>query len=342
MGSEELILRNVVDAMTEEEISELAANASGKRAYVGYEPSGVLHLGHMLTANKLIDLQETGMEVVVLLADIHAYLNNKGTFEEIQETAEQMREQLLVYGLDESSTEFVFGSEFQFDEQYLLDLHTLGQQTSLNRAQRAMADIQGDDTATVSHVIYPLMQALDIEYLDLDLAVGGLDQRKVHALHREVMSDVGYSVRPSIHTPILADLSTGIGKMSSSTNPVLGTESITISFADTTDQIEQKVDQVFFPTERNPNFADYSDPENYDIDTAHIELQNPALQLFEYHIFPRYDEVTVDRDADYGGNVTYDSFEDFATAIETGALHPADAKEALKKYLDDLIEPGRE
>jgi tyrosyl-tRNA synthetase len=76
MGSEELILRNVVDAMTEEEISELAANATGKRAYVGYEPSGVLHLGHMLTANKLIDLQETGMEVVVLLADIHAYLND--------------------------------------------------------------------------------------------------------------------------------------------------------------------------------------------------------------------------------------------------------------------------
>jgi len=54
MDPENFILRNVVDAMTEEEVSELAANATGKRAYVGCEPSGVLHLGHMLTANKLI------------------------------------------------------------------------------------------------------------------------------------------------------------------------------------------------------------------------------------------------------------------------------------------------
>ena len=43
----------------------------------------------------------------------------------------------------------------------------------------------------VSHVIYPLIQALNIEYLDLDLAVGGTDQRKVHALQRDILVSIG-------------------------------------------------------------------------------------------------------------------------------------------------------
>jgi tyrosyl-tRNA synthetase len=86
MDAYERLTRNVEEALTEAEVRALAADPEGARAYVGYEPSGVLHLGHMLTANKLIDLQDAGFEVVVLLADVHAYLNDKGTFAEIRET----------------------------------------------------------------------------------------------------------------------------------------------------------------------------------------------------------------------------------------------------------------
>lgn len=342
MTSGDRIIRNVVDVMPPEEVRELADNPHTKRAYVGYEPSGVLHLGHMLTANKLIDLQDAGMEVVILLADVHAYLNGKGTYEKIHGIADRMRDLFLAYGLDTDSTEFVLGSEFQFDEDYLHDLHALGLETTLNRAQRAMADIQSGETATVSHVVYPLMQVLDIEYLDLDLAVGGLDQRKVHALHREVLPAIGYSARPAIHTPILADLTTGIGKMSASTNPVTGGDSLTISCEDSTEEIREKVGSIFFPTERDPAFEAYYDPTDYDVDPDNVELHNPALQLFEYHIFPRFDQVTVDRPDKFGGEVTFDSYENLAVAVESEDLHPADAKEALGTYLDRLIGPGRE
>ena len=98
MDAYELITRNTVEAVTDEEVRTLAEAPAGKRAYVGYEPSGVLHLGHLLTANKLIDLQEAGFEIVVLLADVHAYLNGKGTFEEIQATAERMQAQQTLLG----------------------------------------------------------------------------------------------------------------------------------------------------------------------------------------------------------------------------------------------------
>jgi tyrosyl-tRNA synthetase len=278
----------------------------------------------MLTANKLIDLQEAGFEVVVLLADVHAYLNDKGSFEEIRETATRMKEQFVAYGLDESNAEFVLGSEFQLDEEYVLDLHALELETSLARAERAMAEIKSGDTVTVSQAVYPLMQALDIEYLDLDLAVGGMEQRKVHMLARDVLPKAGFEARTCLHTPLVADLSTGVGKMSSS-------EGVTISMEDTTAEIKTKVNDAFCPPTRDP-----------DPDDEGNERENPVLQLFEYHVFPRFETVLVERPEKYGGDLTYDDYESLAADLESGELHPQDAKTALADALDRLVAPGRE
>jgi len=324
MDAYELITRNSAEVVTEEEVRALADSPDGKRAYVGYEPSGVLHVGHMLTANKLIDLQEAGFEVVVLLADVHAYLNDKGTFDEIHDTAERMREQFVAYGLDPDRTEFVLGSEFQFEREYTLDLHALELETSLARAERAMSEIQSGDTVRVSQAVYPLMQALDIASLDLDLAVGGMEQRKVHMLARDVLPSVDYDAPTCVHTPLIADLETGVGKMSNS-------EGITISMEDSAADIEEKVNDAFCPPTRDP-----------DPDGDGNERENPVLQLFQYHVFPRFERVVVERPEEYGGDLTYDDYESLAADLESGDLHPADAKGALADYLDRLVAPGRE
>lgn len=325
MDAHDLITRNAAEVVTEAEVEELAENPEGKRAYVGYEPSGVLHIGHMLGANKLIDLQEAGMEVVILLADVHAYLNGKGTFEEIRGTATRMQEQFVAYGLDEERTEFVLGSEFQFDEEYTLDLHALELETTLSRAERAMSEIGSGDSVTVSQAVYPLMQALDIEYLDIDLAVGGMEQRKVHMLARDTLPGIDYDAPTCLHTPLISELGTGIGKMSSSSG-------VTISMEDSTAEIEEKVNGAFCP-------AGEVDPEPTDEGEAR---NNPVLEIFEYFVFPRFDEVVVERPEEYGGDLRYDAYEQLVSDFASGELHPADAKSALTRYLDSLIEPGRE
>jgi tyrosyl-tRNA synthetase len=324
MDAYERITRNAVEVVTETEVRALADDPEGRRAYVGYEPSGVLHVGHMLTANKLIDLQEAGFEVVVLLADVHAYLNGKGTFEEIRETAERMRAGFLAYGLDEARTEFRYGSEFQFDREYVLDLHALELETTLSRAERAMSEIAGDGAATVAQAVYPLMQALDVEWLDLDLAVGGMEQRKVHMLARDVLPSIGHAAPTCLHTPLIADLSTGVGKMSSSTG-------VSLSMSDSTAEIERKVEAAYCPPTAEP-----------EPDEAGRERENPVLQLFEYHVFPRFERVVVERPEEYGGDLSYASYDALAADLESGELHPADAKGALATYLDRLIAPGRE
>ena len=324
MDAYDRVTRNAAEVVTEKEVRALAENPEGKRAYVGYEPSGVLHIGHMLTANKLIDLQEAGFDVVVLLADVHAYLNDKGTFEEIRETAARMREQFLAYGLDEERTEFVLGSEFQFDREYVLDLHALELNTSMARAERAMAEIKSGDTVKVSQAVYPLMQALDIVYLDVDLAVGGMEQRKVHMLARDTLPSIDEESPTVLHTPLIADLGSGIGKMSSS-------EGVTISMEDGTEDIADKVNSAYCPPTADPESDDDGN-----------ERENPVLQIFEYHVFPRFERVVVERPEQYGGDLSYDDYESLEADLESGELHPADAKSALASYLDDLIEPGRE
>ena len=318
MDAYELITRNTDEVVTDEEVRELADDPEGKRVYVGYEPSGVLHIGHMLTANKLIDLQEAGFEVVILLADVHAYLNDKGTFEEIRETAERMKAQFIAYGLDEDNTEFRYGSEFELDEGYVLDLHALELETTVSRAERAMAEIKSGEKPKVSQMVYPLMQALDIEYLDLDIAVGGMDQRKVHMLARDTLPQIGYDAPTVLHTPIIGDLATGEGKMSSSTG-------VTISMEDTSEEIKSKVNKAFCPPTANPEG----------------DLVNPVLEIFQYHVFPRFEEVVVERPEKYGGNLIYDDYDALEADLENGELHPADAKSALTTYLDKLIAPGR-
>ena len=324
MDAYDRITRNAAEVVTDEEVRALADAPDGKRAYVGYEPSGVLHVGHMLTANKLIELQEEGFEVVVLLADVHAYLNGKGTFAEIRETATRMQEQFVAYGLDPEQTEFVLGSEYQLDEEYVLDLHALELETSLSRAERAMAEIAGGDTATVAHAVYPLMQALDIVYLDVDLAIGGMEQRKVHMLARDTLPSIDADAPTCLHTPLIADLTTGVGKMSSSGG-------LSISMEDSAAEIEAKVEKAYCPPTADPDPTDDGE-----------ERENPVLQLFEYHVFPRFSEVVVERPDQYGGDLTYGSYDALEADLESGELHPADAKGALATYLDDLIAPGRE
>ena len=324
MDAYDRITRNAAEVVTDEEVRALADAPDGKRAYVGYEPSGVLHVGHMLTANKLIELQEVGFEVVVLLADVHAYLNGKGTFAEIRETATRMQEQFVAYGLDPEHTEFVLGSEFQLDEEYVLDLHALELETSLSRAERAMAEIAGGDTVTVSRAVYPLMQALDIVSLDVDLAIGGMEQRKVHMLARDTLPSIDADAPTCLHTPLIADLTTGVGKMSSSGG-------LSISMEDSAAEIEAKVEKAYCPPTADPDPTDDGE-----------ERENPVLQLFEYHVFPRFSEVVVERPDQYGGDLTYGSYDALEADLESGELHPADAKGALATYLDDLIAPGRE
>jgi len=219
-----LIKRNTEEIVTQEELERLLETKESPTAYVGYEPSGKIHMGHVLTVNKLVDLQNAGFEVTVLLADVHAYLNEKGTMEEVREIADFNKECFIALGLEEGKTKFVYGSDYQLEPDYMLSVLKLARDTTLNRAKRSMDEVsRSADNPRVSQMVYPLMQAVDIAMLGVDVAVGGIDQ---------------YKAPICIHTPILLGLDGK--KMSSSSNNY-------ISMDDSGKAVKKKINKAFCP-----------------------------------------------------------------------------------------------
>ena len=316
MDSHSRLTRVTAEVGSDEQIADILDNPSDHHAYVGYEPSGVLHLGHLLTAQKLADLHQIGLDVTVLMADVHAHINGKGSLEHVREVGEEMAAHLRAFGLQDA--EVVYGSSFQYDESYQNALHQLQTTVSLSRAERSMSEIAGDGTPTVGSVVYPLMQALDIAALDADIAVGGMEQRKVHMLARDALPSIGEEKPAFVHTPLISDLKTGSGKMSSS-------EGVTLSAADTEQDVRQKVSDAFCPQAIEQEGS-----------------ENPVLQLYEYLVFPRNDLVTVDRPSPYGGTLRYNSYSELEQSLVSGNLHPADAKDTLAAHLNNILEPIRQ
>lgn len=308
-----LIKRNAVEIVTEEELLDLLQTKEKPRAYVGYEPSGEIHLGHMMTVQKLMDLQEAGFEIVVLLADVHAYLNEKGDFEEIEELADYNKRAFIALGLDESKAKFVLGSEYQLEKDYVLDVLKMARITTLNRARRSMDEIsRRKEDPMVSQMMYPLMQALDIAYLDVDLAVGGTDQRKIHMLARENLPKLGYKSPVCLHTPILLGLDGQ--KMSSSKGNY-------VSVGDSPEVVEKKILKAYCPAKDVNN--------------------NPIIQIALYHIFPKFNELKVEREEKYGGDVIYNTPEKLISDFKSGNLHPLDLKRAVARYLNSILKDVR-
>jgi tyrosyl-tRNA synthetase len=310
MDDYQRITRNTVEIVTEDDLKNLISKPV-RKVYAGYEPSGEIHLGHLVTINKLVDLQAAGFEVTVLLADLHAFLNRKGTMERIAEMAESNRRCFEALGL--KNARYVLGSDLQLSREYDLLVLQLSQQVTLNRAMRSMDEVGRQmDHPTVSQMIYPLMQAADIAMLGVDAAVGGIDQRKIHMLAREHLINFGYKAPVCIHTPILNG--TDGKKMSSS-------QTNNISVRDSEGDIRKKCLNAFCP----PEVAD-----------------NPILQIFQYHIFPRLDEVTIRRPEKFGGDRTFTSYAALEEAYRGKAVHPLDLKKACGDGLVTILAPVRD
>jgi len=310
----EKIKQGIAEIITEKELEEVLSK-SNPRVYVGYEPSGKIHLGHALSVNKLVQMQSLGFNVVVLLADLHAYLNGKGSLEQIKKIAEYNKQCFIALGLDQEQTEFVLGSEIQLKGDYFLDVQRLALQTTLLRAKRSM-DLVGrrEENPKVARVIYPLMQVIDMVALRVDVALGGMDQRKIHMLARDNLPKLGYSSPVCMHLPIIHGLD-GDEKMSSSKENF-------IAIDDAPEVIRKKMKKAYCP--------------------IGSKERNPVLEIYKYFIFNEYKEVEIKRPEKFGGNISFKSYEELENAYLREEIHPQDLKTSASEYLIDMLSDVRE
>lgn len=307
----EKLLRNVTEVVTEGEFTEVCSS-NNPSVYCGFEVSGSVHVGTLVAATKLMDFAAAGFKVKVLLADVHTRLNRKDV--DLDAMIEYWRESFKAFGLKDA--EYALGSSFQFTEEYIKDVLEIGLKSTLSRALRSMQEVARDiEHAHVSQVIYPLMQIADVKALGVDVAYGGLEQRKIHMLAREVLPQLGYKKPVCVHTPLLPSLKGPEVKMSSSIPESM------ISVTDAPDEIKSKINSAYCPKEKEGN---------------------PVLGIAELVLFPGLGRIDVRRPEKFGGDVSYEDFASLLDDYVSGRLHPADLKKTVAEELSNILAPIRE
>ena len=308
----QLIEQGTLEVIDKEELKDVLKKEQ-PIAYTGYEPSGKIHLGHAVTVPKLKTLQKLGFKIKILLADYHAFLNGKGTVEEIAETAEYNKKCFEALGLDET-TEFVYGSSFQLDPDYTTKVYQLATMTTLKRAKRSMDQVsRHDDNPKVASVIYPIMQTVDMAALEVDVALGGMEQRKIQMLARENLEKIDENVPVCIHTPLLHGLD-GDAKMSSSKGNFIAVD-------DSVEDITKKINKSYCPQ-------------------GEIE-DNPMIEIAETFVYPNQEKLLIKRPEKFGGDIEL-THDELIENFKNGDLHPMDLKTGIKDFLIEYLAPVRE
>jgi tyrosyl-tRNA synthetase len=317
----EIIKRNTEEIITEEELMRLIETKKNPAVYLGTAITGRPHIGYFVWVLKLADFLKAGFKVKLLLADLHGALDN--TPWELLEKRYNYYSAVIPamfksVGADIKNFEIVKGSSFEKSEDYFFDLLKMSTVASQHDCKKAASEVvKQSDNPKVSGLIYPIMQALDEEYLKVDIQYGGIDQRKILMFAREYLPKVGYKSRVEVMTPLIPGL---VGdKMSASL------EESKIDLLDPAETVGRKLNKAYCP--------------------EGIVEGNGVLAFIRHVVMVINQDVkktfVVERPAKWGGNLNYKSYSELETDFIARKLHPQDLKTALAKELNEMLEPVR-
>jgi len=317
----ELIKRNTQEIITEDELMKLLEEKKHPSIYLGTSVTGRPHIGYFAWVQKLADCLKAGFKVKLLLADIHGALDN--TPWELLEKRYKYYEIVIpamieAMGGDLKHFEMVKGSDFQLDKNYVLDMLKMSSLTSVRDCTKAASEVvKMGDNPKLSGLIYPIMQALDEEYLEVDIQLGGLDQRKILVFAREFMPQIGYKHRIELMIPFIRGL-TQEGKMSSS---VINSK---IDLLDDEKTIRDKLKNAY---------CEEGNPENGVLEFAETVIMTQKEDAGE--------EFFIDRPEKWGGPLRFKNKQELHDAFISKNLHPMDLKTGVAIEVNKLLEPIR-
>jgi len=307
------------EIVTEEELSNTLKIDDNPKHYIGLEVSGFLHLGSLILIGiKINDFIKIGMKCNIFLADLHTLINDKiGSLEEISKVSKYYENAFKIVC---PGAKIITGSEFyKSQDRYWLDLIKVSKHLSLSRAIRTIT-IMGrseKEKLDVAKLLYPAMQATDIHDLDIDIAHSGMDQRKIHMAVREIFPKLKWKTPIAIHHNILPSLKSPkpnyINKMSKSdTNSG-------IFIHDTKAVIKNKIEKSWCESGNINN--------------------NPILEIMKNIICHEFSDVTIDRPIKFGGDITYNDYNEIESDFISKKLHPVDIKSSVTDYLIKIVQP---
>lgn len=320
----DLITKNLQEVVGEDDLKKILTKRDLK-VYWGTAPTGNPHLGYFVPMYKIAELLKAGCEVTILFADIHAYLDNmKSSWEHLEAKTKYyeflIKEMLKTVEVPLDKLRFVKGSDFQLSKKYTLDMYKLTAMITSKGAQHAGADVvKQSESPKLSGLLYPLLQALDEEHLEIDAQFGGVDQRKIFMFARDYLPKIGYKKRVHLMNPLVPGLGKS-GKMSSSE------PESKIDFLDTDKQIRKKINKAF--------------------SEEGIIEGNGLLAMLKYVIFSKLNhdkrEFVIDRPEQYGGKISFKTYNEVETAFASKTLASVDLKQGIAEELIRFITPLRD
>ncbi|KAF6774542.1 hypothetical protein AHF37_07421 [Paragonimus kellicotti] len=184
----ELIVRNLQEVVGDEELCSLLTRDQPLTVYWGTATTGKPHVAYFVPIIKLADMLHAGCKVIILFADLHAYLDNMKAPWSLLRYRTQYYEAVIKGMLKSVNVplerlHFIRGADYELTEVYSADVYRLLAIASVHDARKAGAEVVKQvSNPLISGLLYPLLQALDEIHLGVDAQFGGVDQRKIFML----------------------------------------------------------------------------------------------------------------------------------------------------------------
>ncbi|KAL1919943.1 uncharacterized protein VTP21DRAFT_1875 [Calcarisporiella thermophila] len=321
-----LITRNLQEVLGEEQIKTVLKERDLK-LYWGTAPTGRPHVGYFVPMSKIADFLAAGCQVTILLADIHAFLDNlKAPLELVKYRTKYyeaiIKAVLTSIGVPIDKLRFVIGSDYQLTPEYSMAIFKMTAHVTEHDAKKAGAEVVKQvANPLLSGLLYPGMQALDEEFLDVDAQFGGVDQRKIFILAEKCMPSLGYKKRSHLMNPMVPGLA---GSKMSASDP-----DSKIDLLDDAATVKKKLKKAF-------------------CEEGNIE-DNGVLAFVKSVLFPISSlgsngkpTFTIRRPEKYGGDVVYEDYASLEKDFAEKQVHPGDLKNSVTEALNALLEPIRE
>jgi len=275
-------------------------------------------------------------------------------------------------GIPTSRLTFVEGSSYQLTKEYNLDNYRLCATVTEHDAKKAGAEVVKQvESPLLSGLLYPGLQALDEQYLDVDFQFGGVDQvrerrrssspdfvthpplqRKIFTFAELYLPRLGYAKRAHLMNAMVPGLAGG--KMSSS-DP-----DSKIDFLDPPDTVRRKIKKAFCEEGNVADNGVLAFVEAVLIPISELRLERAASKAvaggdgsrsgsvdegeqkpFALEGAPPGTVFSVSRDDKYGGPMHFSSYDALKEAFEKRDVHPKDLKSAVADALVSLLAPIR-
>lgn len=186
--------------MIDQYLTELALKLNNRSQYIkkiqnqpsnffyGIEPSGNIHLGHFLAFSILKVLLKKGLSGHFLFADLHLKLQNK-TNDNLEAYERQVKN--FFKGLDVS---YYRDENIKNRPGYYQKVLELSKHIRIPKIEKLLPKPKEGlppEGRTLSKIMYALLQIVDAPYLDCDLVLAGVDQRRFYAAMIDYSKKIG-------------------------------------------------------------------------------------------------------------------------------------------------------